>query len=97
MDTMIRSSMMENFNNIIEMFKSIPLGKKISFAISFCVLMGGFVGIYLWTNKTDYQVLFSNLDTTDAAQITQKLTEDKTPFQLKDGGRFCQFRPSKGR
>jgi flagellar M-ring protein FliF len=78
---------MENFKNIIEMFKSIPLGKKVSFAISFCVLMGGFAGIYLWTNKTDYQVLFSNLDTTDAAQITEKLKTDNTPYQLKDGGR----------
>jgi flagellar M-ring protein FliF len=79
--------MPENLKNIIEMFKSIPLGKKISFAITFCILMGGFAGIYIWTNKTDYQVLFSNLDTTDAAKITQKLSEDKTPYQLKDGGR----------
>jgi len=79
--------MAENVKNIIEIFNSIPLGKKISFAISFCVLMGGFIGIYLWTNKTDYQVLFSNLETTDAAKITAKLTEEKTPYQLKDSGR----------
>jgi flagellar M-ring protein FliF len=78
--------MPENLKNIIEMLKAIPLGKKISFAITFLVLMGGFAAIFFWTNKTEYQVLFSNLDTTDAASITQKLTEDKTPYQLQDGG-----------
>jgi len=78
--------MPENLKNIIEMFRAIPLGRKISFAVTFLVLMGGFAAIFLWTNKTEYQVLFSNLDTTDAASITQKLSEDKTPYQLKDGG-----------
>ncbi len=78
--------MPENLKNIVEMLKAIPLGKKISFAITFLVLMGGFAAIFFWTNQTEYQVLFSNLDTTDAASITQRLTEDKTPYQLKDGG-----------
>jgi flagellar M-ring protein FliF len=78
--------MPENLKNIIEMFKDIPLGRKISFAITFLVLMGGFIAIFMWTNKTEYQVLFSNLDTTDASEITQKLSDDKTPYQLKDGG-----------
>jgi flagellar M-ring protein FliF len=82
-----RSSMPDNVKNIVEMFKTIPLGKKISFAITFLVLMAGFAGIYFYTNKTDYQVLFSNLETTDAASISEKLAEDKTPYQLKDGGR----------
>jgi len=76
-----------SIKNVFEIFKAIPTGKKISFAITFCLLMGGFIGILLYTNKTEYQVLFSNLDTTDAAQITEKLTEDKTPYQLTDSGK----------
>lgn len=32
-------------------------------------------------------MLFSNLETGDAAKISEKLTEKRVPFQLKDGGR----------
>jgi flagellar M-ring protein FliF len=78
--------MTENFKNIVEMIKAIPLGKKISFAITFCILMGAFAGIYFWANQSDYQVLFSNLEATDAAKITEKLKTDNTPYQIKDGG-----------
>jgi len=78
--------MPENLKNIIEMFKAIPLGRKISFAITFLLIIGGFVAVFIWTNKTEYQVLFSNLDTTDAGDITQRLSEENIPYQLKDGG-----------
>lgn len=78
--------MPENFKNIIDMFNAIPLGRKISFVITFLILIGGLIAILLWANKTEYQVLFSNLDTTDAGEITQRLSEDRTPYQLKDGG-----------
>jgi len=79
--------MSENLKNFIEMFKAIPTGRKISLAITLCVLIGGFAGIYYWANKPDYQVLFSNLEPTDAAKITEKLKTDNTSYQLKDDGR----------
>ena len=50
------------------------------------MVIGGFVAILLWTNRPDYQVLFSNLATDDAAKITEKLKELRVPFQLKEGG-----------
>jgi len=78
--------MPENLKNISEMFKAIPTGKKISFAITFLIIMAGFAAIYYWANQKEYQVLFSNLSATDASSITEKLTEDKVPYQLKDGG-----------
>ncbi len=79
--------MAESAENIIQIFKAIPTGKKISFALTFIMIVGGFIALILWTNRPDYQVLFSNLDTADAAKITEKLREKRTPFQLKDGGR----------
>ncbi len=79
--------MANSIDNILELFKAIPTGKKISLALTLCVVIGGFIALLLWTNRPDYQVLFSNLDTRDAAKITEKLREKRTPFQLKDGGR----------
>jgi flagellar M-ring protein FliF len=82
--------MAEIGRNFIQQFgqvlKAIPVGKRISLAITTIVVVGGFVALIFWVNRPDYQVLFANLDTADAARITQKLNEKKTPYQLKEGG-----------
>jgi len=72
---------------IMEVLRNIPLGKKISFAITVCLLIGGFVALMLWTNQPSYQILFANLETSDAAHIVDKLREKRIPFKLQDGGR----------
>ncbi|MBW1765077.1 MAG: flagellar M-ring protein FliF, partial [Deltaproteobacteria bacterium] len=76
-----------NGENFIQVLKAIPPGKKISFVITMGIVIGGFVALILWTNRPDYQVLFSNLDTGDASKISEKLREKRVLFQLKDGGR----------
>lgn len=73
--------------SIVDLFKNLPTGKLISLAVTIIMVVGGFVAILIWANRPEYQVLFSNLDTRDAAKITEKLQENRTPFQLKDGGR----------
>ncbi|MBW2610019.1 MAG: flagellar M-ring protein FliF [Deltaproteobacteria bacterium] len=73
--------------NFIQVLKAIPPGKMISFSIIVSIVVGGFIALLLWTNRPDYQVLFSNLDTGDAAKISEKLKEKRVLFQLKDGGR----------
>ncbi|HDG98902.1 MAG TPA: flagellar M-ring protein FliF [Desulfobacterales bacterium] len=72
---------------LVEVFRNIPLGKKISFAITACLLIGGFVALMSWTNRPDYQILFANLETSDAGQIADKLREKRIPFKLEDSGR----------
>lgn len=72
--------------NVIQVLKAIPPGKKISFMVTLCVVLGGFVALILWTNKPDYQILFANLDAGDAARITERLKEKRIPYQLEGGG-----------
>lgn len=83
--------MAETQNNSIQQFsqvlKAIPTGKKISFAITISLVVGGFIALLLWTNRPDYQVLFTNLDAADAGRITEKLRDKRVPFQLREGGR----------
>lgn len=83
--------MAETQKNSIEQFsqvlKAIPTGKKISFVITISLVVGGFIALFLWTNRPDYQVLFTNLDAADAGRITEKLRDNRVPFQLKEGGR----------
>jgi flagellar M-ring protein FliF len=82
--------MPETSRNFIEQFgqvlRAIPTGKKVTFAITIAMVVGGFIALIYWVNRPDYQVLFANLDTADAARITQKLNEKKVLYQLKEGG-----------
>jgi flagellar M-ring protein FliF len=79
--------MAEGMVNIIEVFKAIPAGKRISFLITFSIVIGGFIALLAYTNSPDYQVLFCDLAPADAAKITEKLTEKQVKYQLKDGGK----------
>jgi flagellar M-ring protein FliF len=47
------------------------------------------LGAYLfmsWAGKPSYVPLFSNLSSSDAASITQKLATNKVPYELAEGG-----------
>ena len=49
------------------------------------VVIGGYM-FMSWASQPSYVPLFSNLSSTDAAAITQKLATNKVPYQLSEGG-----------
>jgi flagellar M-ring protein FliF len=68
------------------MFQGVPTSKRITLLTFICLVLGGFITLVLWTNRADYQVLFSNLDAVDAGRITETLREKRISYQLKEGG-----------
>lgn len=71
---------------LMQVIKAIPPTKKVTLLLATALIAGGFIALVLWVNKPDFQVLFANLETADAARIMQKLNEKKTPYELKEGG-----------
>jgi flagellar M-ring protein FliF len=58
-------------------------------AVTLAALVGVVVvaGLFMTlSGRPTYSILFSNLQPTDAASITQKLVTDHVPYQLQDGG-----------
>ena len=49
------------------------------------VVVGGYL-FMSWASQPSYVPLFSNLSSSDAAAITQKLASNKIPYQLSEGG-----------
>ncbi|PTU68733.1 MULTISPECIES: flagellar basal-body MS-ring/collar protein FliF [Chromobacterium] len=47
-------------------------------------------GAFWWSGRTDYQVLFADLDARDAASVVAALEKQKTPYQLTDEGKTVQ-------
>lgn len=75
-----------SFQQFTNVLAAIPTARKVSLAVTMLLVIVGFAALLFWTNRPDYQVLFSNLSTTDAARITERLREQRIPFQLKEGG-----------
>jgi len=81
-----------NFNakNILDraraIFADFTAGQK---TVTALVVVGLLIGGYLfssWASKATYAPLFSNLASSDASAITDKLTSAKEPYKLADGG-----------
>ena len=61
-------------------------GQKVVTGIAVIGLVGGFMMFSSWAGKPSYSPLFTNLQPSDAAAITQKLTSNKVAYKLADGG-----------
>ncbi|RPI76314.1 MAG: flagellar M-ring protein FliF [Desulfobacteraceae bacterium] len=74
------------FLQLLQVFKEIPTGRKISFIVTAALLITGFAVLIYWANRPNYQALFTNLEAADASKIIDKLNEKKIPFLLKESG-----------
>ncbi len=59
--------------------------KAVTVAAAIAVVVGAFA-FMSFSGRPNYTPLFTNLQSSDAANITSKLTTDKVPYQLADGG-----------
>src|SRR3954463_8755855 len=61
-------------------------GQKVITGLAVVGLIVGGMMFSSWASKPSYAPLFTNLQPSDAASITQKLTGNKVSYQLADGG-----------
>jgi len=77
----------DRFNSkYLPWWKGLSNSRKATFAASsvLVLIISIFLGNVLL--KANYQILYRNLDTTEAGQIVDHLTENKIPYQLSQGG-----------
>ena len=78
--------MNEFLSQFLNLLRSLPLSRKISMAFVLCLVIAGFVIMFLWANTIDYQVLFNNLSPEDGGAIVAKLKEKNVPFKVEGNG-----------
>jgi flagellar M-ring protein FliF len=59
---------------------------RIGVAVGAALVLALAFGVAFWAYHPDYQVLFSEVSSADAAAMTAELDRTKTPYQLADGG-----------
>ncbi len=71
--------MAQNFSNLSQRQKLAGAG-----ALAFAIAL--LVGVWLWSSKPDYQVLFSNLEERDGGAIVTALQQQNVPYTFSEGG-----------
>lgn len=69
--------------DIVEVIKAWPLKRKLSLVFVILLSFALMAGIMLWTERVDYQVLYSNLSQEDAGQVIAKLKEMKVSYKVE--------------
>jgi len=67
-------------------FVQSPTGKKLLAAIGAAAVMAIMAGVWMWSQKTEYKVLFSNFTDKDGGAIVASLQQLNVPYKYADGG-----------
>lgn len=68
------------------LFQNLSPGKRITLVVLVLGTVAGFSLLMLWTGRTDFQPLYSNLAVEDAGIIISKLKEHKIPYRISGNG-----------
>ncbi|SLM29261.1 FliF [Desulfamplus magnetovallimortis] len=75
------------FEQVVKLFREMSLYKKIALGMVVVLMIAGFTTMFIWANKTEFKVAYTELEEEDASLIVEKLKESKTPYKLQNGGK----------
>lgn len=70
----------------IEVYKNLPLRKKISFILLFLFGIGSIVLFFIKINTINYGVLYTKLTPEDAGAVINQLRSQNVSYKIGDGG-----------
>ena len=73
--------------NLLDFFKSLDMYRRLGLVALSLLLVACMGGIIIWSSRTDYKVLYTDLTKEDSAIIARMLEEGKINYQVKDDGK----------
>ena len=74
------------FERIISTLKEMSISRKIALGIFTMAVVAGFTTMFIWANKTNFQVVYTGLSKDDAALVVEQLKESNTSYRLTGDG-----------
>ena len=82
---------MKNFaQSLLELWKHLGLNQRVSLIVAALAVAGGLVGVVLWSQRPDYQLLYARLGDKDAASVISYLESQNIPHKVTAGGSAVQ-------
>ncbi len=83
----MNSFLQQTVQNFVEFFKTLDMSRKLGLIGIAVFLLMTMVATIIWSGKTDYKVLYTDLTKEDSAIIARMLEEGKITYQIKDEGK----------
>ena len=83
----MNSFIASTFQNFADFFRSLDMTRKLGLIAVAGFLVTIMAAIIIWSSKTDYKVLYTDLTKDDSATIARMLETGKIPYQVKDDGK----------
>ncbi len=74
------------FNQMASVFNALEPRKKVFSILTILFTVGSLVALILWTQKTDFEILYTGLSTEDAGEVINQLRDNKVPYKIGVGG-----------
>lgn len=82
---------MKNFaQSLLEVWKHLGLNQRVSLIVAAVAVIGGLIGVVLWSQRPDYQLLYARLGEKDAAAVISYLETQSIPHKVTAGGSAVQ-------
>lgn len=82
---------MKNFTqSLLELWKHLGLNQRVSLIVAALAVVGGLIGVVLWSQRPDYQLLYARMGEKDAAAVISHLQSQNIPHQVTAGGTAVQ-------
>ena len=79
---------------LLDLWKQLGLNQRVSLIVAAIAVVGGLIGVVLWSQRPDYQLLYGRMGERDAAAVISHLQSQNIPHQVTAGGSAVQV-PSK--
>ncbi len=78
---------MKNFaQSLLDLWKQLGLNQRVSLVVAAIAVAGGLVGVVLWSQRPDMQLLYARMSEKDAAAVISYLQSQNIPHQVSGGG-----------
>jgi flagellar M-ring protein FliF len=72
--------------SLLALWKQLGLNQRVSLVVAALAVAGGLVGVVMWGQRPDYQLLFGRLGEKDAAAVISYLEAQNVPHEVTAGG-----------
>ena len=79
-------SSQESSRNGVVRYAQSPQGRRVLLMVAAAAVIALMIGIWMWSQKTEYRVLFSNFSDRDGGAIVASLQQMNVPYKYSEGG-----------
>ena len=76
----------ELLKQLAGIWNELGLNQKVTVMAAGFAVVAGLIAVIIWGGRTDYSLLYGNLDTAEAGRVTQALDSSSVKYKISQGG-----------